>query len=73
MLRLGGREFGERGKEQGFSRVERKGGAFHRRFALPKSADPEAVEAHYRNGVLEIRVAKRAEVQPRRIEVNVTH
>ncbi|GAB6040543.1 Hsp20/alpha crystallin family protein [Endothiovibrio diazotrophicus] len=69
----GERRFEARGHEQGFHRVERRGGRFQRRFALPKSADPEGVEAHYRDGVLQIAIAKRAEVQPRRIEVSVTH
>ncbi|MCW4454940.1 Hsp20/alpha crystallin family protein [Flavobacterium sp. MXW15] len=52
-----------------FSRVERRHGSFHRRFALPDSADPEGISASGNNGVLEIRIPKRAEVTPRRIQV----
>jgi len=52
-----------------FSRVERRYGSFHRRFALPDSADPEGVTADGRNGVLEIVIPKRAETTPRRIQV----
>lgn len=52
-----------------FSRIERRYGSFYRRFALPDSADPEGIQAHGRNGVLEITIPKRAEASPRRIQV----
>jgi HSP20 family protein len=52
-----------------FSRVERRYGSFHRRFALPDSADPDGVTADGRNGVLEIVIPKRPETTPRRIQV----
>lgn len=52
-----------------FSRVERRYGGFHRRFALPDSADPDGVSASGRNGVLEVVIPKRPETTPRRIEV----
>ena len=55
-----------------FSRVERRYGSFHRRFALPDSADPEGVTADGRNGVLEIVIPKRAETTPRRIQVGAS-
>jgi len=58
-----------------FSRVERRYGSFHRRFALPDSADPEGITASGRNGVLEIVIPKRPETTPRRIQVdaNASH
>ena len=52
-----------------FSRMERVSGRFHRRFALPDSADADAVTASGRNGVLEISIPKRPETTPRRIQV----
>jgi HSP20 family protein len=52
-----------------FSRVERRYGSFHRRFALPDSADPDGVAASGHNGVLEITIPKRPETTPRRIQV----
>ena len=52
-----------------FSRIERSYGSFHRRFALPDSADPEGIQARGRNGVLEIVIPKRAESAPRRNQV----
>ena len=52
-----------------YSRIERSYGSFHRRFALPDSADPEGIQAHGRHGVLEIVIPKRPESAPRRIQV----
>lgn len=48
---------------------ERAEGAFRRVIALPEDADPDRVDAGYRDGVLRIRVAKREASRPRRIEV----
>lgn len=58
-----------RAETERFSRVERRYGSFHRRFALPDSADPEGVSASGSNGVLEITIPKRPETTPRRIQV----
>lgn len=52
-----------------YSRVERRYGMFHRRFALPDSADAEGITATGRHGVLEISIPKRPETTPRRIQV----
>ncbi len=65
---------GERGSEtteqsERFSRIERRYGSFHRRFALPDTADAEGIVATGHNGVLEIAIPKRPESTPRRIQV----
>ena len=52
-----------------YSRIERRHGVFHRRFALPDSADPEGITASGHNGVLTISIPKRPESTPRRIQV----
>ncbi|HSG90283.1 MAG TPA: Hsp20/alpha crystallin family protein [Pseudomonadales bacterium] len=52
-------------------RAERRYGRFARAFVLPDDADPDSIRARSRNGVLQISVAKRAEVQPRSIEIEV--
>ena len=59
------------GEQEGghFSRIERRHGLFHRRFALPDSADAEKITASGRHGVLEISIPKRPESAPRRIQV----
>jgi len=46
---------------------ERSYGQFSRSFSLPDSADGERVTADVKDGVLTLRVPKKAEVQPRRI------
>jgi HSP20 family protein len=56
-----------------FTRIERAHGTFHRRFALPDSADPEGITAVGRHGVLEIMIPKRAETTPRRISISTEH
>jgi HSP20 family protein len=55
-----------------YSRVERVHGSFHRRFALPDSADPDGITASGSNGVLRIEIPKRPESTPRRIQVGNT-
>ena len=52
-----------------YSRIERRYGSFHRRFALPDSADPDGIEASGDHGVLQITIPKRPETTPRRIPV----
>ncbi|GLQ87039.1 Hsp20/alpha crystallin family protein [Dyella flagellata] len=53
-----------------FTRVERAHGSFHRRFALPDSADADNISATGKHGVLEIVIPKKAEKAPRRITIN---
>jgi len=48
---------------------ERFAGSFRRVVSLPDEADPQRVDAKYRDGVLRISVAKRESSKPRRIEV----
>ena len=49
---------------------ERFAGSFRRVVTLPDDADPQRVDAKYRDGILRITVAKRESSKPRRIEVN---
>jgi HSP20 family protein len=57
-------------------KAERKSGVdtavavqLQRRFSLPQDADIEQISARSQHGVLEIRIAKLAKLQPRRIQV----
>jgi HSP20 family protein len=52
------------------TRQERVYGTFHRRFALPESADADGISAQGKFGVLEISIPKKAETTPRRITIN---
>jgi HSP20 family protein len=49
---------------------ERKTSAFTRSFKLPENADPDAVNANFKNGVLNLEIKKRAEAQKRTIQIN---
>jgi HSP20 family protein len=50
-------------------RQERGYGTFSRSLDLPAPVDPDQIEADLRSGILMIRLAKHAEVRPRRIVV----
>lgn len=59
----------EVGKDAVWYRSERFAGEFTRSLSLPETVDPAQVEATLKNGVLVVRMRKRAEVQPRRLEI----
>lgn len=48
---------------------ERFAGNFRRALELPDDVDPDKVQARYVDGVLHVSVQRKAEAQPRRIEV----
>ncbi len=49
---------------------ERFAGRFRRVVSLPDDVDPNAVNAAYRDGVLQVSIKRRESAQPRRIEIN---
>lgn len=57
------------GDDSRLHRRERRYGKFSRSFRLPEDADPTAIRAAAKDGVVTIDVAKRATAQPREIEV----
>ena len=67
----GERKFEKEEKEENFRRVERRYGSFNRSFTLANTVNAEDVSADYTNGVLKIRLGKRAEAKPKQIKVNV--
>jgi len=67
----GERKFEKEEKEENFRRVERRYGSFTRSFTLPNTVNTEDINASYDNGVLKIRLGKRAEAKPKQIKVNV--
>jgi HSP20 family protein len=58
-------------KREEFLRIERPLGTFSRSFSLPPTADQGRISAEYRNGVLEVTLAKRVEAQARSVKVAV--
>jgi HSP20 family protein len=50
---------------------ERHVSSFSRSFKLPDNANPEEVNAEFKNGILKMEINKRAEAQKRSIRINV--
>ena len=67
----GERKFEKEEKEENFRRVERRYGSFTRSFTLTNTVNPEDESADYNDGVLKIRLGKRAEAKPKQIKVNI--
>jgi HSP20 family protein len=53
-------------------RLERPSGSFVRKLTLPKGVDSDKVMAEYKEGVLELRIPKRADVKPKKIAIGET-
>lgn len=65
---------GERKREQrerapGYERIERVGGSFTRRFALPDNVQTDAIRARFTHGVLEVTIPKQPQVAATRVTV----
>ena len=58
-----------RAKDARVHRAERTYGHMHRAFRLPADVGHDAVKAAYKDGVLEVTIAKRPEAQAARVEV----
>ena len=67
----GERKFEQDEKEENFHRVERRYGSFTRSFTVPTTLSTEDIKADYEQGVLKIRLAKRAEAKPKQIKVTI--
>jgi HSP20 family protein len=69
-LSLAGERHSEKtGNTNGLHRIERSSGKFFRRFGLPESADSDNITAKTANGILEVVIPKKQQVQTRRITV----
>jgi HSP20 family protein len=65
----GERQFYEDKTSEGFRRVERRFGRFHRAVRLPARVEGDRIEATYDDGLLTVRVPKSEEAKPRRVEI----
>ena len=54
-----------------YRHVERVAAKFWRSFTLPENVTQDGIQASYKDGILEIRVAKAEEAKPRQIAINV--
>ena len=68
----GTRNFVKEDKGKRYHRIERAYGSFTRSFSLPDDADPQSVNADFKDGVLSVHVAKDKNARPKSIEVNVS-
>lgn len=59
----------ESGNKRPYFRRERFDGEFARSIALPDGVNVDQAEARFHNGVFEIRLPKREELKPRRIDI----
>lgn len=65
----GSRQSEERREGESYAVYERQYGSFSRSFSLPDMADGEGIEAKLDNGVLELKIPKKAEAKPRKIAI----
>ena len=70
LLTIAGQRRIDRAEDQRWYRTERHSGEFRRAVTLPEDADPDRVEASYRDGVLHVQVQRHVASQPRRINVS---
>lgn len=68
----GERKLEKEDKREGYHRVERSYGAFTRSFVLPNTVAGDNVQAEMKDGVLTLKLMKKPETQPRRIEVKTS-
>lgn len=66
----GERKFEKDDSARGYHRIERSYGNFVRSFGVPSTVDTENVQADYKDGVLTVKLAKKAAAKPRQIKIN---
>src|SRR3954453_5305054 len=60
-------------RERGWYRLERQFGKFSRALTLPEGINPDAIEASFAPGVLEVKIPKPEERKPRRISIKAAN
>jgi HSP20 family protein len=72
VLTVEGERRAERKSEKGnWLHQESYYGTFSRSFTLPGTADADSVQATFNNGLLQIRIEKRAEAKPKQIQIGI--
>jgi HSP20 family protein len=67
----GERKFEQEQRGKRYHRVERAYGSFTRHFSVPEDADDGQVSAEFKDGVLNVRLAKSEKAKPKSVEVKV--
>jgi HSP20 family protein len=65
----GKREFEKETKEEDYHRIERSYGSFYRSFRLPHYVDQDKIKAEYEDGLLKLRMPKKAELKAKKVKV----
>lgn len=68
----GERKLEREDRREGYHRVERAYGSFSRSFQLPDGVDGEACEAEMRDGLLRVRLPKKPQPKPKRIDIKAS-
>ncbi|MCP2518929.1 Hsp20/alpha crystallin family protein [Candidatus Aminicenantes bacterium AC-708-M15] len=66
----GERKFEKETKEENYHRIERAYGSFYRCFTIPPTVDRDKISAEYDNGILTVRMPKKAETKPKEIKIS---
>ncbi len=67
----GERKFENADTSKGYHRIERGYGQFTRSFTVPQTVDTEKVAAEYHNGVLTVKLPKKAAAKARQVKIEV--
>ncbi len=67
----GDRKFAREDNSKGYHRIERGYGQFKRSFSVPSTVDTEKVSADYHNGVLTVKLPKKAAAKARQVKIEV--
>lgn len=67
----GERKFEKEDNPKGYHRIERGYGKFTRSFSVPSTVDTERVAADYKEGVLTVKLPKKAAAKPRQVKIEV--
>jgi HSP20 family protein len=67
----GERKLDQEDQQLGYYRFERGFGSFSRSLTLPDGVDPDAIQAHFDRGVLEISIPKPEQKKPRKVQINL--
>lgn len=65
----GERKLQHEDQTKNYHRVERAHGSFSRVFTLPRTLDTDKIEARLEHGLLTLRIPKKEDVKPRKIEI----
>jgi HSP20 family protein len=68
----GERKFEHEEKQRKYHRMERAYGSFVRSFTLPGDANPERVNAEFKDGLLQVHIAKSESTKPKPIEIKAS-